>query len=939
MDKTYQPNQIESHWYKQWEEKGYFTPQGEGDAYSIVIPPPNVTGRLHMGHGFQNAIMDALIRYQRMLGKKTLWQVGTDHAGIATQMVVERQLARQGLTRHDLGREKFVEKVWEWKQESGDIITQQIRRLGSSLDWSRERFTMDPKFSKVVEKVFIELYDEKLIYRGNRLVNWDPKLHTAVSDLEVLSEEEDGFLWHFRYPLADGATTSKGDNFITIATTRPETLLGDSAVAVNPTDERYSDLIGKFVLLPLCERRIPIVADDYVDAAFGTGCVKITPAHDFNDYEVGKRHNLEIINIFTPDAAINDNAPPAYRGLDRFDARKKVVADIEALGLLEKIDPHKLKVPRGDRTNAVIEPYLTNQWYVAVQSLAEPAIKAVEDGSIQFVPKNWENTYFSWMRDIQDWCISRQLWWGHRIPAWYDEQGNIYVANDEAAARAKYSLSPDLALKQDEDVLDTWFSSALWTFATLDWPDDKETMKTFHPTDVLVTGFDIIFFWVARMIMMTLKFTGEIPFKTVYITGLVKDENGQKMSKSKGNILDPIDLIDGIGLEDLVTKRTSDLMQPQLEQKIAKYTRASFPEGIPAYGTDALRFTFYSLASTGRDIKFDLNRMEGYRNFCNKIWNASRYVLMNTEEKGIIFHQGKQEALRKQNYFSLADRWIMSRFQRTVQQLHEHMAVYRFDLLSQTLYDFFWNEYCDWYLELSKPVLWDEENHPDHAQTTRLTLLSVLESSLRLCHPLMPYITEEIWQRVSPLLDLRTEGEDKSLMMQSYPMQDASLIDEQAEADIDWVKGIILGIRNIRGEMDIAPGKAIPVLLRNGSSEDHRRLEENRLFLIKLAKMADIRFLESDETAPMCATQLHGNIEILVPLAGLIDKAAEAARLEKEIAKLEKNLAGIVAKLSNAKFVDNAPQEIVDTERERQRSNESAIAALNEKLAMIRAMD
>ena len=939
MDKTYQPNQIESHWYKQWEEKGYFTPQGEGDAYSIVIPPPNVTGRLHMGHGFQNALMDALIRYQRMLGKKTLWQVGTDHAGIATQMVVERQLAAKNTTRQELGRDKFLEKVWDWKQESGDIITQQIRRLGSSMDWSRERFTMDPKFSKVVEKVFIELYDEKLIYRGNRLVNWDPTLHTAISDLEVLSEEEDGFLWHFRYPLADGATTATGDTYITIATTRPETLLGDTAVAVNPTDPRYTNLIGKSVLLPLCDRRIPIIADDYVDAAFGTGCVKITPAHDFNDYEVGKRHDLEVINILTADAAINDNAPAAYQGLDRFDARKKVVADIEALGLLQKIDPHKLKVPRGDRSNTVIEPYLTNQWYVAVQSLADPAIKAVEDGDIQFVPKNWENTYFAWMRDIQDWCISRQLWWGHRIPAWYDDQGNIYVASDEAAVRAKYELSPDLALHQDEDVLDTWFSSALWTFATLDWPDDKEMMKTFHPTDVLVTGFDIIFFWVARMIMMTLKFTGEIPFKTVYIHGLVRDENGQKMSKSKGNVLDPIDLIDGIGLEDLVTKRTSDLMQPQLEQKIAKYTRASFPDGITAYGTDALRFTFYSLASTGRDIKFDLNRMEGYRNFCNKIWNASRYVLMNTEEKGIVFHQAKQDALRERDYFSLADRWIMSRFQRTVEQAHEHFATYRFDLLAQALYDFFWNEYCDWYLELSKPVLWDEENHPDHAQTTRLTLLSVLESSLRLCHPLMPFITEEIWQRISPLLDMRAQDEDKSLMMQAYPQVDKTLIDAEAEADIDWVKGIIIGIRNIRGEMDISPGKAIPVLLRNGSPEDRRRLEQNRLFLIKLAKLADITYLESADEAPMCATQLHGDVEILVPLAGLIDKAAEAARLEKEIAKLEKNLAGINGKLSNAKFVDNAPKEIVDTERERARNNEAAIAALNEKLAMINAMD
>jgi len=939
MDKTYQPHQIESHWYKDWEEKGYFTPTGEGDSYSIVIPPPNVTGRLHMGHGFQNAIMDGLIRYHRMLGHNTLWQVGTDHAGIATQMVVERQLQKQNLTRHDLGREKFLDKVWDWKEESGNIITEQIRRLGSSIDWSRERFTMDEGFSKVVEKVFIELYDQDLIYRGNRLVNWDPKLHTAVSDLEVLSEEEDGFMWQFRYPLADGATTSKGHNYITIATTRPETLLGDSAVAVNPSDERYNDLIGKYVELPLCGRRIPIIGDDYVDAEFGTGCLKITPAHDFNDYEVGKRHDLEMINIFTVDASINENAPEQYRGLDRFDARKKIVADIEALGLLEKIEPHKLKVPRGDRTGVVIEPYLTNQWYVAVEELAKPAIAAVENGDIQFVPKNWENTYFAWMRDLKDWCISRQLWWGHRIPAWYDEEGKIYVGYGEDEVRKKYDLPADLTLTQDEDVLDTWFSSALWTFGTLGWPEDTPEMKNFHPTDVLVTGFDIIFFWVARMIMMTLKFTGEIPFKTVYITGLVKDENGQKMSKSKGNILDPIDLIDGIGIDELVTKRTADMMQPQLQQKIEKQTRASFPEGITAYGTDALRFTFYSLASTGRDIKFDLNRMEGYRNFCNKIWNASRYALMNTEDKGISFTIEEAAALRERKLDSLADRWIMSRFQHTVKQVHEHMANYRFDLLSQTLYDFIWNEYCDWYVELSKPVLWDDENNPDNAQATRLTLLSVLESSLRLMHPLMPYITEEIWQRISMLLGIRAEDQDISVMNQAYPLVDESLIDATAEADIDWLKGIIVGIRNIRGEMDIAPSKAIPVLLRNGSFDDQRRLDENRLFLIKLAKLADIELVANDAEAPMSATQLYGELQILVPLAGLIDKAAEQTRLEKEIGKLEKNLAGIKGKLSNAKFVDNAPAEIVETERERQRATEAAIAALQDKLQQILAMD
>jgi len=933
MDKTYQPQDIESQWYQEWEARGYFAPSGSGEAYSIVIPPPNVTGRLHMGHGFQNAIMDALIRYHRMMGCNTLWQVGTDHAGIATQMVVERQLEQQGIKRKALGREKFTEKVWEWKEHSGSTITQQIRRLGGSIDWSRERFTMDPELSRVVTEVFVRLHEEGLIYRGNRLVNWDPKLHTAVSDLEVISEEEDGFFWHFRYPLADGATTADGQSHISIATTRPETLLGDTAVAVHPEDPRYKSLIGKFVDLPLCARRIPIIADDYVDPAFGTGCLKITPAHDFNDYEVGKRHDLEIINILDDNAAINDNAPEAYRGLDRFEARKKVVADMEAAKLMIKVENHRLKVPRGDRTGAVIEPYLTNQWYVAVQSLAEPAIKAVEDGDVEFVPKNWENTYFSWMRDLQDWCISRQLWWGHRIPAWYDAEGNIYVGRTEAEVREKHALDDGLALHQDEDVLDTWFSSALWTFSTMGWPEDTEEMRTFHPTNVLVTGFDIIFFWVARMMMMTLKFTGEIPFKKIYIHGLIRDAQGQKMSKSKGNVLDPIDLIDGISLEDLISKRTEGLMQPQLQQKIEKATRDTFPEGITGYGTDALRYTYYSLATTGRDINFDMGRMEGFRNFCNKIWNAARYVLMNTEEKGVQFTEAEHSDIARAD-LSLADRWILSRLQKTVSQVHEHIANYRFDLVSQDIYEFIWNEYCDWYLELSKPLIWNADEEPEKARTARLTLLSVLETSLRMTHPLMPYITEEIWQRIAPLLGIAGD----TVMLQAYPQPDTALSDSQAEADIDWVKGVIIGIRNIRGEMNIAPGRAFPVLLRRGGSEDQRRLKENRQYLMKLAKLSDINWLDDQQEAPLSATQLYGDMEILVPLADLIDKDAEIGRLEKEITKLDKNLQGINGKLANSKFVDNAPAEIVETERRRQQELGSALSALQEKLERIRAL-
>lgn len=921
MDKTYKPQELEDRWYKTWEDRGYFKPQGKGDTYCIAIPPPNVTGRLHMGHGFQHAIMDALIRYHRMLGKQTLWQVGTDHAGIATQMVVERQLNTKGTSRQELGREAFVEKVWDWKEESGNIITQQLRRMGSSLDWSRERFTMDQELSEVVQKVFVDLFDEGLIYRGNRLVNWDPQLRTAISDLEVISEEEDGSLWHFRYPLAKDERTLKGEDSIVIATTRPETMLGDTAVAVHPNDERYLHLIGKSVQLPLCDREIPIIADEYVDPEFGTGCVKITPAHDFNDYEVGKRHNLEIINILTDDALVNENAPETYRGMDRFEARASIVDQLEALGLLERIESHKLKIPRGDRSGVVIEPYLTHQWYLAIESLAAPAIKAVEDGDIEFVPKNWENTYFSWMRDIQDWCISRQLWWGHRIPAWHDEHGNIYAAADEASVRKKYDLDDTVTLSQDEDVLDTWFSSALWTFSTLGWPNKRDYFDRFHPTNVLVTGFDIIFFWVARMIMMTLKFTEQVPFKKVYITGLVRDEHGQKMSKSKGNILDPIDLIDGISLEALTSKRTADLMQPQLKQKIERHTRESFPNGIAGFGTDALRFTFYSLASTGRDIKFDLGRTEGFRNFCNKIWNAARYVLMNSEEKQLA------NSLDSKN-LSISDRWIISRFERAIKQVDLAMESYRFDLASQQLYEFIWNEYCDWYVELSKPTLWDEEKNPENAQATRFVLIFILEKTLRLLHPFMPFITEEVWQKIAPLININGQ----SIMMESYPTYDRENIDEEAEEHIEWLKGVILSIRNIRGEMDISPAKSINILLRNGSLTDKERMEIHKPYLQKLAKLKDISWLEDGHEAPASATQRFDELEILVPLEGLIDVDAERSRLMKEINKLLSGLKAVETKLNNKKFVNNAPSSIVIKEREKKNQISSTLESFETQL-------
>jgi valyl-tRNA synthetase len=950
MDKTYEPHSIESRWYKFWEESGYFAPSGNGTPYCIMIPPPNVTGSLHMGHGFNNTIMDALIRYHRMQGYNTLWQVGTDHAGIATQMVVERQLAAQNLTRHDLGREKFLEKVWKWKAESGGTITRQLRRLGSSVDWSRERFTMDEGLSRAVQEAFVRLYDDGLIYRGKRLVNWDPKLHTAISDLEVQSEEERGSLWHFRYPLADGS------GHLVVATTRPETMLGDTAVAVHPEDERYKHLVGKTVRLPITNREIPIVADEYVDPAFGTGCVKITPAHDFNDYDVGKRHNLPLINVLDKDARIlheftvltfegyagahGEKAPEAYAGLDRFEARKRVVDEFDRSGLLEKIEPHTLKVPRGDRSGVVVEPWLTDQWYVSAKELAKPAIEAVEDGRIRFVPQQYENLYFSWMRDIQDWCISRQLWWGHRIPAWYDDHGNVYVGRNEAEVRSKYSLDAGLKLRQDEDVLDTWFSSALWTFSTLGWPDQTPELKTFHPTDVLVTGFDIIFFWVARMVMMTMHFmkhpdgSPQVPFRTVYVHGLVRDAEGQKMSKSKGNVLDPLDIIDGISLEDLVQKRTSGLMQPQMAQKIETRTRKEFPQGIAAYGCDALRFTFASLASTGRDIKFDMGRVEGYRNFCNKLWNAARYVLMNTE--------GKDCGLDNANVkFTLADRWIRSRLQLTIREASNAIENYRFDLAAQAIYEFVWNEYCDWYLELSKPTLYGAESPDSQGSTpieyvlgTRQTLVHVLETILRLAHPLMPFITEEIWQRVAPLAGKK----GTSIMLQAYPEVDEGWIDPESIAEMEWVMNIILGVRRIRGEMNIAPGKPLPIMIQNGSEQDRIWLSRNQEFIVKLARVETVTWLSESEAAPESATALVGEMKVLIPMKGLIDKDAELARLEKEIQRLSKDLPRIEGKLNDTGFLEKAPPQVVAKEQARLQEIRVSLVELQAQAEKIRAL-
>jgi len=911
MDKSYQPQDIEQRVYARWEERGYFAPEGDGEPYCIMIPPPNVTGTLHMGHAFQDTIMDALTRYKRMTGCRALWQPGMDHAGIATQMVVERLLNSEGTSRRDLGREKFLARVWDWKEHSGGQIAQQLRRMGASVDWSRDRFTMDDGLSQAVTEVFVKLHEEDLIYRGKRLVNWDPVLHTALSDLEVLSDDEPGNLWHFRYPLASG------DGYLVVATTRPETMLGDSAVAVHPDDGRYKHLVGEEIILPIVGRRIPIIADDYVESEFGTGCVKITPAHDFNDYDIGKRHDLPMYNILTDDAALNDEVPEAYRGMDRFDAREAIVTEFEKLELLDKIEDYSVKIPRGDRSHAVVEPYLTDQWYVKIEPLAKPAIEAVETGKIRFVPENWSKTYYEWMYNIQDWCISRQLWWGHRIPAWYDDDGNVYVGYSEDDVRNKHKLAGDLVLRQDEDVLDTWFSSALWPFSTLGWPEKTAALDEFYPGNVLITGFDIIFFWVARMIMMGLKFMDDVPFHEIYIHGLIRDQDGQKMSKSKGNVLDPLDLIDGVDLEELISKRTTGLMQDHLKPKIEKATRKQFPKGIDAYGCDALRFTFAALATTGRDIRFDLGRIEGYKNFCNKIWNAARYVLMNTEN----ISDGDSD-------LSAADLWIKSRLDQTIASVHDNFATYRLDLAAQAIYEFTWHEFCDWYLELSKPVLQSDEASTELQRGTQRTLIEVLESLLRLIHPLMPFLSEEIWQQVAP----RAGVDAETIMLQPYPTADDEAGDDDAVADIEWVRQFILGIRQIRGEMDISPGKPLPVLLRHASETDKRRAEAHANLLQRVGRVESVTLLGDHDQPPAAATALLGDLRLLVPMKGVIDVDAERARLEKQQYKVQADLARTRGKLSNDNFVNNAPADVVTQERQRAEEFEKTIAQLNEQL-------
>ena len=916
MDKAYSPADIETRIYAQWESRGYFAPSGTGPAFSIVIPPPNVTGTLHMGHAFQDTIMDALTRFHRMRGFDTLWQPGTDHAGIATQMVVERQLNAVGQSRVELGRDAFVARVWQWKETSGGMIAKQMRRLGASVDWQRDVFTLDPAMSLKVTEVFVRLYEDGLIYRGKRLVNWDPILKTALSDLEVVADEETGSLWHLRYPL------SEGPGYLVVATTRPETMLGDAAVAVHPDDERYRHLVGRKVRLPLTSRELPIIADTYVDPTFGSGCVKITPAHDFNDYELGQRHNLPMINIMTLDAALNDSVPQPYRGLDRFAAREKILADLDAMGLIERIEAHKLTVPRGDRSNAILEPLLTDQWFVDIKPLAAPAIRAVEEGQVRFVPETWTGVYYDWMHKIRDWCISRQLWWGHRIPAWYDAEGRCYVARSEGEARRAHGIAPDAPLRQDDDVLDTWFSAALWPFSTLGWPEKTPTLEAYYPTSVLVTGFDIIFFWVARMMMMGLKFMGDVPFRRVYIHGLILDQDGQKMSKSKGNVIDPLDIVDGISLQALLEKRTTGLMQPQMKAAIEKATRKQFPQGIAAYGTDALRLCFARLATQSRDLRFDMAKVEEYRNFCNKLWNASRYVLMNTETHDL----GAAGA-----EFSLADRWISSRLKDMLGRIEAGFADYRLDVVANAVYEFTWHEFCDWYVELSKAVLQSDAASEAAKRGTRFTLIHTLEVLLRAMHPLAPFISEEIWQRVHVLAG--TGGE--TIMRAEFPRAESIAPDRQAEPEMRWVMDFILGVRQIHGEMDIPLARKFEVLLHNASARDLEYLGRNLHYLVRLGGVEPPRALKEGEVAPISAVALLGNLEILVPMKGLIDPAAELERLAKRLRKAEIDLSKLEAKLGNSQFAKNAPPDIVAKDQQRLEELRTEIGQLSAQTARV----
>ena len=923
LAKSFDAGAIESRLYEEWESRGYFAPSGHGPAFSIAIPPPNVTGTLHVGHAFQQSLMDAIIRYRRMANYNTLWQTGTDHAGISTQMVVTEMLREEGKTPDDVGRDAFIKRVWQWKDESGGIITQQMRRMGASVDWSRERFTMDAGFSRAVIEVFVQLYEQGLIYKGHRLVNWDPELDTALSDLEVISEPEQGFLWYLRYPLLDGLQTRTGNEHLVVATTRPETMLGDTAVAVNPKDERFQHLIGHFVQLPLANRRIPIIGDEHVDMEFGTGCLKITPAHDFNDYDIGSRHDLEKISVLTKKGKMNDSVPEEFRGLDRFEARQQVVATLEQQELLEKIEPYDVQVPRGERSGVIVEPLITEQWFVDIKPLAESALTKVEDGSIQFQPKRWANVYFSWMRDLRDWCISRQQWWGHQIPAWYDEKGNVYVGRNEDEARTKAGLDATVPLTRDPDVLETWFSSALWTFGTLGWPDDTDDLRTYHPTDVLVTGHDIIFFWVARMIMLTLHFTKEIPFRTVYITGLVLDAEGQKMSKTKGNGLDPLDLVDGISLDDLLTKRTSNLTQQSLKTQIEKHTRRDFPNGIQAFGADALRFTFCAIASPTSSYNFDIARVEGYHFFCNKLWNAMRFTISQTEHLD----------LDEPRELSLVDRWIRSSLRVLVQDCREDLESYRFDLFAQRVYDFIWHEFCDWYLEFTKPLLYDIETEQKRLNGTKYTLLEVAELLLRLLHPAMPFITEELWQSIAPKI-----GKDgASIMLETFPSTAELNADKPAESAVQWLKNVIGAIRNIRGERRIPPNKEVSVSFSEGSAQERELEQTHHVLLCKLAKLSTTEWLEDSTQSPYGSTQIINGLNIHVPFIDQQEMNAERARLEKELTRTSKELAGLHKKLDNPNFTARAPERVVDSQRQKAKEAMHKKQALEQQLEQLLA--